>query len=238
MFNPHFTPLNIITKSVFILSIFIGSFSFFAMANPSKDTTSTDLNEGIYRRITVSTFEQCQAQCSADRLCRGSRADQPDTRHAVMHCKLYDGTGNLSPFPNETPPALNLDQAVNDLNQYRAQYGLNPVRLQPVLSQASQIHADDLAAHDNISHDGSDGSTHADRVERLGYSFALVAENVATGQKSWPEVFQAWKDSPGHNVNLLQKNTTEFGLALKYDPQTGYQTFWAMLMGQPLSDLQ
>jgi len=78
---------------------------------------------------------------------------------------------------------------VNELNIYRAQYGLSPVSLSEKLNQASEVHAKDLAQAGIISHTGTDGSGHGDRVQRQGYYFSIAGENVATGQKSWEKVF-------------------------------------------------
>jgi uncharacterized protein YkwD len=127
-----------------------------------------------------------------------------------------------------------MDIALSDLNNYRAQMGLAPVRLDAKLNAASQLHAEDMARAGDASHTGTDGSAHGDRVQRQAYYFSLAAENVASGQKSWEKVFRAWQESPGHNVNLLQPDVTDFGVALVYDPDSAYQTYWAMLVASPL----
>jgi len=102
------------------------------------------------------------------------------------------------------------------------------------LNRASEVHAKDLAQAGIISHTGTDGSGHGDRVQRQGYYFSIAGENVATGQMSWDDVFDAWKKSPGHNENLLRDDVSEFGLALIYEPTTTYSTYWAMLVAHPL----
>jgi len=99
-----------------------------------------------------------------------------------------DGTYKTPPTP------LSLNIALADLNAYRQGRGLQPVTLNPKLIKASEVHAKDLAVHGIAAHEGTDGSTHSDRVQREGYYFTIAAENVATGQKSWDAVFQAWKE--------------------------------------------
>ena len=47
-------------------------------------------------------------------------------------------------------------------------------------------------------------------------------------------MFAAWQKSPSHNENLLRDDVTDFGLALVYDPDSAYQTYWAMLVASPL----
>lgn len=195
-------------------------------------------DDGTYRMTKVTTIKACNALCKADSQCRGVIADQADVTKPEIICRLNNGFGARPAFPSTPPAPFNQNIATADLNDYRRQHGLDPVILNDKLIAASRIHAKDLAAHNTISHSGSDGSSHSDRVQRQGYYFTIAAENVASGQKSWKKVFKAWQDSPGHNENLLLPEATEFGIALIYDPKSRYETYWAMIMATPLSDPQ
>lgn len=194
---------------------------------------STD--DGTYRTETVYSTSECTALCKADsKTCRGTIAVQMDTSKPEMICRLNNGKGAQPAFPSTPPKPLNMDVALSDFNAYRAQMGLSPVRYSEKLNIASQLHAEDMARAGDASHTGTDGSAHGDRVQRQAYYFSIVAENVASGQKSWEKVFAAWQKSPGHNENLLRDDVTDFGLALVYDPDSAYQTYWAMLVASPL----
>ena len=59
-----------------------------------------------------------------------------------------------------------------------------PLTLDPKLTAAAQAHADDMAAHQKMTHDGSDGSTPSDRIKRQGYQFQNEGENVAEGYRT------------------------------------------------------
>ena len=222
---------NSILKIVCI-AIIVFAIPHLGMNAYANDTPST--NTGVYHTETVSSFDECRALCQADTQCRGMQAHQADTRYPVMTCELNNGFGKKSPFPNTPPEPLNLSIALADFNSYRRSKGLKPVSLNAKLNAASQVHAQDLAVHGNISHTGSDGTSHSTRIKRQGYNYALAAENVATGQKSWKKVFKAWQDSPGHNENLLLGDVREFGIALVYEPSTTYQTYWVMLVASRL----
>jgi uncharacterized protein YkwD len=210
---------------------------FIALPLGASATNTSFPDDGTYDEITVGSFEACTALCEADSQCRGAVAEQPDTRYQIMHCRLNNGFGANPAFPSIPPEPLNINIALADINAYRIRNGLTPVVLNDKLSAASLVHAEDLASHGNISHTGSDGSGHGDRVKRQGYTFSIAAENVATGQKSWDKVFKAWQDSPGHNENLLRDDVTEFGIALVYEPTTSFQTYWAMLVASPFQGL-
>ena len=205
-----------------------------AAATPSGALGQFKPDDGTYKILPVSTPEECSALCKADPECRGAVTFQPDVTKPDAVCRLNNGFGANPVFPQVAPAPLDLQTAVSDLNAYRAEYGLQPVTLVAKLNEASQVHAADLAQAGIIAHEGTDGSTHGDRIHRVGYNFTIAGENVATGQRSWEDVFQAWKDSPGHNQNLLRPDVSEFGIALVYEPKTTYSTYWAMLVAQPM----
>lgn len=129
---------------------------------------------------------------------------------------------------------LNADMARDLINSYRKQNGLKPLKLNPELTEAAKNHSRDLAKWDRISHYGSDGSNPWDRVKRSGYKARLTAENVGTGQIDFNEVMRGWKDSPGHNKNLLMADADHMGIALVQDPKTEFKSFWTLVLGSPM----
>jgi uncharacterized protein YkwD len=129
---------------------------------------------------------------------------------------------------------LDPEKARDIINQYRRDNKLKPIKLNAELSEAAKAHSRDLAKWDRISHYGSDGSNPWDRVKRTGYKARLAAENVGTGQVDFSEVMRGWKDSPGHNKNLLLSDATDMGLALVQDPKTEFKSFWTLVLGSPM----
>ncbi len=125
------------------------------------------------------------------------------------------------------------DQARRAINAYRAERGLKPLVIEKLLTRAARQHSQDLAKSDRISHRGSDGSDPWGRVRSTGYKPRLAAENVGAGQMSFSEVLQGWKDSPGHNKNLLLADATQMGIALVTNPASRYLTFWTLVLGKP-----
>jgi uncharacterized protein YkwD len=130
--------------------------------------------------------------------------------------------------------ALDPEKARDLINQYRHDKGLKPLALNAELTAAAKAHSRDLAKWDRISHYGSDGSNPWDRVKRTGYHARLAAENVGTGQVDFQEVLRGWKESPGHNKNLLLGDATHMGIALVQDPKTEFKSFWTLVIGSPM----
>jgi uncharacterized protein YkwD len=133
-----------------------------------------------------------------------------------------------------TKTLLDAQMARDLINAYRKEKGLKPLKLSPELTEAAKAHARDLSKWDRISHYGSDGSNPWDRVKRTGYKARLTAENVGTGQIDFNEVMKGWKDSPGHNKNLLMTDADHMGVALVQDPKTEFKSFWTLVIGSPM----
>lgn len=170
---------------------------------------------------------------------RPSQASQTPGRLAALDDRAPHGSYDKAPRGaladrDYSGAALNVDAAREAINRYRKEKGLKPLQLNAALTNAAKAHAKDLAKWDRISHFGSDGSNPWDRVKRAGYNAKLAAENVGTGQASFEEVLKGWKDSPGHNKNLLLSDADHMGIALVHEPKTEFKTFWALVVGSAL----
>jgi uncharacterized protein YkwD len=105
-------------------------------------------------------------------------------------------------------------EVVQRINAERRGVGLHPLRKSPTLARGAQIHACDNAAHNRLSHIGTDGSSPGDRVLRVGYGFDFVTENVAIGYLRPGRVVQAWLHSTGHRKNIFERRKDEIGVAV------------------------
>ncbi len=98
-------------------------------------------------------------------------------------------------------------------NEARANQGLAPLRLDPVLSEASAQHAREMADHDAISHQFDGEPELAQRAASAGAHFSVIAENVGEAPTS-PIIHDLWMHSPGHRANLLDPDVDSIGIAI------------------------
>src|SRR5262249_54697411 len=139
--------------------------------------------------------------------------------------KVY-GRVTVVPTPTSTPPVsgLTADQALifNMVNQWRQQSGLPPLVINPLLQQAAQAHADNMARQDKYGDTDQnghilDGHDFIWRLAQVGYVWSVAGENVAynLGYAN-PVVTLAnqWWDSPDHRANILGADYTEIGIGL------------------------
>lgn len=101
------------------------------------------------------------------------------------------------------------------------------------LAQAALAHSRDMAASGALAHEGSDGSTPAQRTARHGYDWRAVGENVAGGQGSAAAVVDGWLQSPVHCANLMAPEFTEMGAAYAHEPGSRLHIYWAQLLATP-----
>ncbi len=94
-----------------------------------------------------------------------------------------------------------IPELVNSINAYRARHGLPPMIYSPELQKAAERHASDMAAHNRMSHSGSDGSNFSMRARAAGFPMMGGGEIVAGGSAS--EAVSMWSQSPGHNAQML-----------------------------------
>ena len=116
-------------------------------------------------------------------------------------------------------------------NKLRADEKLPPLTFAPLLAQAAQVQASDMAEHEEMTHRGSDGSTPSERIKRTGYRFLTSGENVAVFYPDVPIVMQAWVDSPPHKKNILG-DFTELGVA-RVEDKNG-KPYWCVDFGKPM----
>ena len=102
------------------------------------------------------------------------------------------------------------------------------------LTQATLAHSADMAANDYFSHTSRDGSTLGQRVTRAGYTWGLVAENIAAGQTSVQAVIAGWTASDGHCANLMNPGLRDIGVACVPGSATArYGRYWTMNLATP-----
>ena len=106
-----------------------------------------------------------------------------------------------------------------------------PLRWNDALAEAALEHADDMARHYFFGHAGSDGSDPAARVERVGYRYRMMGENIAAGDMGPDEAVAGWIHSPGHCANLMNPAFTEMGAAYAFNPRSEYRVYWAQSFG-------
>ncbi len=148
---------------------------------------------------------------------------------------LADGlAGGGSPAPGVAERLDREERKLLELiNGYRRARGLDPLVWDERLADAADAHNQSMARGDYFAHCSPDGTCLPDRLAAAGYDFAAAAENLAAGQRTPLSVLRAWRDSPGHNENLLAESLTHAGIDLDPRQVRGARRLWTLVLARP-----
>ena len=103
------------------------------------------------------------------------------------------------------------NRIVHFQNQARISSGLEPLCVDPILTEAARGHSADMIARNYFGH-GMVGA----RLTSYGYNWLTYGENIAGGYgayySSGDHAMQMWMASPGHHANIMNPNFQEVGV--------------------------
>lgn len=135
------------------------------------------------------------------------------------------------------------------INQYRSQSGqcwdmvaqswvswpasaARTLALSTPLNNASVYHSQFMADHDCFQHVCPGEADLRTRIEQFGYTgWTSYGENIAAGYETPEAAFEGWRNSPGHNKNMLTCQFREIGVGRVYDPGDRYLWYWTTDFG-------
>ncbi|MFF7366804.1 CAP domain-containing protein [Streptomyces tricolor] len=159
-----------------------------------------------------ATKKKAAAEHKATAVPQPPRTAAPGTPEATASASAAPAAPS-TPQPAATASGVS-GEIVRLVNAERAKAGCQALTLNSALTKAAQAHSEDMAAHRNMSHTGSDGSNPGDRITRAGYAWSTYGENVAYGYSTAEQVMAGWMSSPGHRANILNCSFKEIGVGL------------------------
>jgi hypothetical protein len=127
-----------------------------------------------------------------------------------------------------TATLAHADDMADEITRYRRAHGLSAVKTDPQLTAIAERQAKAMAASGIMDH--SVAGSFSSRIS--GVRTGVAAENIAAGTRTWADTFRMWKNSPGHNANLLQSKADVVGVAVARNESTRYKTYWAMVIAE------
>ncbi|MFJ7951928.1 S-layer homology domain-containing protein [Lysinibacillus sp. NPDC096418] len=138
---------------------------------------------------------------------------------------------------NEKVDETELENYVIKLvNEHRATQGLSPLTKNSLLTNAAEKRAMEIVDH--FSHNRPNGDKYVTAVQEQNYNWGYAAENIAKfstqsiTQKSAETLFNMWKNSQGHNANMLSKDAEDIGIGIYIN---SYGVHGVQLFGKQLN---
>ena len=116
-------------------------------------------------------------------------------------------------------------------NETRADHGLEPLCINPVLTRAARSHSREMVEKDFFSHYSYDGEDVGARLRSFGYDWSICGENIAGGYGDPGEpnsIFELWLNSTHHRTTILDGRFRQVGVGTytgSYKGMEGYTMY-------------
>lgn len=134
-----------------------------------------------------------------------------------------------STYVSKTTSNISIDGIIYYTNIEREKAGLAPLVKSAQLVTSATAKVDDMFVKQYFEHTSPSGKTAVDLVEKTGYVFQIVGENLALGVfDSDQALVQAWMNSPEHRANILNPKYTEMGASVGVGNYKGQREWMAV----------
>jgi hypothetical protein len=132
-----------------------------------------------------------------------------------------------------------LPAVLDDLtNQERQSQNLQTLAVNPILNEAAEMKAEDMATKGYFAHTSPEGKTPWYWLQKVGYKYQYAGENLAINFSDSKDVTDAWMASPTHKANIVKGNYTEIGTGIATGIYEGKETvFVTQVYANPLPEV-
>lgn len=113
-------------------------------------------------------------------------------------------------------------------NEARAEEYLPALKESPVLKEAAQDKAEDMAMRGYFSHESPDGTLPWYWFDKHGYTYKYAGENLAIDFTDSATLVDAWLASPTHKANIVKGGYTEIGIGMATGTYQGRETVFVV----------
>lgn len=206
-------------KSKFVINdedIILSEDGSFKISKPLKNGENififkiTDSSNNIYhKKYTIIKKDSCIGITECGKCGNPACLSQETSNSSIS------STNNQNNFINCDFAFAN--SLLSLINSYRQENGKNNLTLNSQLSTAACKHSNWMKNNNTLNHIGENGSQFYERCNMEGSN--CDAENIAQGGSNAQTFFDMWKNSPGHNENMLGDHT-QIGIGLFGDYAT------------------
>ena len=121
------------------------------------------------------------------------------------------------------------------INEERTSNNLSALSVNAELAAVAKAHAIDMLCNNYLAHQGSDGSTPNSRVAAEGFTASLVVEDLYAAPINVGDPQSAidwWMSDPASRADVLNPNTTVFGVAYVSSEESMLGGYFVVIMAQ------
>lgn len=134
----------------------------------------------------------------------------------AVYNDLSDGTREISDYDTDgTSPKDGVTEIFNLLNKHRLENGADELVFSDTLWKLATMRSVEISQ--SFSHTRPDGSDCYTAAAQFGISYMSAAENIASSYSLSQEyAFNQWKNSAGHNANMISQDLGQVGIGFYY----------------------
>jgi len=157
------------------------------------------------------------------------QSEEPQQQDSEQTSKDEQQEGQQTQQENQSQEQSDIgefeSQVVELTNQERANHGLEPLEIDPQLSEVAEAKSNDMAENGYFSHNSPTYGSPFDMMHSFGVDYQTAGENIARGQSTAQQVVDGWMNSPGHRENILNPDFTHIGVGYDEDGNFWTQQF-------------
>ncbi len=121
---------------------------------------------------------------------------------------------------------LSKEAIIGLTNNARTLQGLSALNENPFLDAIAKARARDMLEKQYFAHVSPTGEQASDIAQKVGYSYKIIAENIASGLFfTNQKIIDGWMQSPGHRKNILSPEVKEMGASVVKGRMNGADTW-------------
>lgn len=124
-------------------------------------------------------------------------------------------------------------EALRLINDFRAQHGLRPLRMEARLALLARDQARDMLVRRSLDTNSETGHSLERRLRRAGYAYRQAAQQVAMGFPDGQAVIAMWMGRQDSREVLLNRDLREAGIGYAARGNDTIDHFWVITLADP-----
>jgi uncharacterized YkwD family protein len=176
-----------------------------------------------YQKYTVKYGGTLQAVANI----YGINIDELKAYNADIADKSWLSKGTIVYIPDVARAEYIEKEVVRLVNIERKKVGLAPLELDPNLSRAARMKAEDMASTPYFSHTSPRYGSPFSLISAQGSKWQLAGENIASGYTTAEGVVEGWMNSTGHKRNILSSRYNKIGIGVASSYKKNGRMYWS-----------
>ncbi|TCX49079.1 hypothetical protein C1I36_10715 [Dehalobacter sp. 14DCB1] len=195
-----------------------------AKSKPQEQVTSKTIDQASEESIDSSEADSKTLKQAVVQVPETISETPKSSETSVPQTSSSEEAKPNPPEPTTSPsPSTNseIQQMLALINSERSKVGVSSLELNPKLTNAAQLKAEDMVSNNYFSHISPTWGSTFTLLHSLGITYSSAAENLA-GDSSVEAAHLDLMNSEGHRDNIVDASYASVGIGISKSPVYGY----------------